>query len=41
MRIKLHYLFCHLDNFPKNLEDMSKEQGERIHQDIKVVEESY
>ena len=41
MRIKLHYLFCHLDNFPKNLEDMSKEQRERNYQDIKAMEKRY
>ena len=39
--IKLHNLFCHLDHFPENLGDMSEEQGERFHQDIKVMEEKY
>ena len=38
MSIKLH-LFSHLDRFPQNLGDFSDEQGERFHQDIKVMEE--
>ncbi|KAI6650187.1 hypothetical protein LOD99_6104 [Oopsacas minuta] len=41
MNIKVHYLFSHLDLFPENLEDLSEEQGERFHQDIKVIEERY
>ena len=41
MSIKLHYLFSHLDYFPENLGDVSKEQGERFHQDIKTMEERY
>ena len=41
MSIKLHYLFSHLDRFPQNLGDFSDEQGERFHQDIKVMEERY
>ncbi|XP_076815020.1 uncharacterized protein LOC143461117 isoform X1 [Clavelina lepadiformis] len=39
--IKVHYLFSHLDRFPANLGDLSEEQGERFHQDIKVMEERY
>ena len=39
--IKLHYLFSHLDRFPQNFGDFSDEQGERFHQDIKVMEERY
>ena len=31
MSIKLHYLFSHLDFFPENLGNVSKEQGERFH----------
>ena len=31
----------HVEYFPKNLEDYSEEQGERFHQDIKVVEQRY
>ena len=37
--IKVHYLDSHLDRFPKNLGDFSEEQGERFHQDIKIIEE--
>ncbi|KAI6659700.1 hypothetical protein LOD99_14625 [Oopsacas minuta] len=39
MSIKTHYLRDHLDRFPDNLGDMSEEQGERFHQDIKVMEQ--
>ena len=39
--MKLYYLFCHLDHFPENLGVMSEEQGEKIHQDIKVMEKRY
>nr|CAI5835337.1 unnamed protein product [Callosobruchus analis] len=41
MSIKLHYLDSHLDRFPENLGDMSEEQGERFHQDIKIMEDRY
>ena len=41
MSIKVHYLFNHLDRFPENLGDVSDEQGERFHQDIKHMEERY
>ena len=41
MSIKLHYLHSHLSDFPENLGDVSEEQGERFHQDIKVMEERY
>ena len=41
MSIKIHYLYNHLDYFPKNLGDVSEEQGERFHQDIRVMEERY
>ena len=41
MSIKVHYLHSHLDHFPKNLDDLSEEQGERFHQDIRVMEERY
>ena len=39
MSIKLHLLRSHLDCFPQNCEDSSEEQGERFHQDIRVMEE--
>lgn len=41
MSIKLHFLHSHLDKFPENLGDMSEEQGERMHQDLRVIEERY
>ena len=41
MSIKLHYLHSHLDRFPENLGNYSEEQGERFHQDIRTMEESY
>ena len=38
MSIKIHLLFSHLDNrFPENLAAVSDEQGERFHQDAKVI----
>lgn len=41
MSIKVHYLNSHLNCFPENLGDVSDEQGERFHQDIKTMEERY
>ncbi|UYV67629.1 hypothetical protein LAZ67_5001403 [Cordylochernes scorpioides] len=41
MSIKVHYLHSHLDKFPDNLGVYSDEQGERFHQDMKVMEERY
>lgn len=41
MSIKLHFLDSHVDFFPDNLGDYSKEQGERFHQDIKTMETRY
>ena len=41
MSIKLHYLYCHLERFPENIGDLSEEQGERFHQDIRNMEERY
>ena len=41
MSIKLHFLKSHLDYFPENLGNISEEQGERFHQDIRVMEERY
>ena len=41
MSIKLHYLKSHSDNFLKNLGDVSEEQGEQFHKDIKIREEHY
>lgn len=39
--IKVHFLHSHLDWFPENLGDMSEEQGERSHQDMRTMEERY
>jgi len=41
MSIKMHFLYSHLDKFPENLGDVSEEQGERFHQDIKEMERRY
>ena len=41
MSIKVHYLHSHLSEFPANLGHVSEEQGERFHQDVKVMEERY
>lgn len=41
MTYKIHFLHAHLDKFPVNLGDFSEEQGERFHQDIKVIETRY
>ena len=39
--IKVHYLHSHLSKFSANLGNVSEEQGERFHQDVKVMEERY
>ena len=41
MSVKVHFLYSHLDYFPENLGAFSEEQGERFHQDIKVMEKRY
>ena len=41
MSVKVHFLFSHLSSFPENLGSVSDEQGERFHQDIKIMEERY
>ena len=41
MSIKVHFLFSHLDKFPKTVGSVSDEQGERFHQDLMTVEERY
>ena len=38
MNLKIHFLHSHLDYFPANLGEVSEEQGERFHQDIKQME---
>ena len=37
----MHYLFSHLHKFPTNLDDVSEEKGEGLHQNIKLMEERY
>ena len=37
----MHYIFSHIDPFPKNLGAMSDEQRERFHQDTKEMETRY
>ena len=41
MSLKVHFphSHSHLDRFPENLGDVSDEQGEKFHSDIKVMEE--
>ena len=41
MSVKVHFLHSHLSYFPENLGAFSEEQGERFHQDIKVMEKRY
>ena len=36
-----HRFVSHLDRFPESLGDVSEEQGERFHQDIKKMETRY
>ena len=41
MSIKVHYLNSHLSEFSADFGGVSEEQGERIQQDVKVMEERY
>ncbi|KAJ8722816.1 hypothetical protein PYW07_003996 [Mythimna separata] len=41
VNMSMHFLHSHLDRFPQNLGDYSEEQGERFHQDIRIMEERY
>lgn len=41
MNLKLHFLNSHLDYFPNEFRRLYEEQGERFHQDIKVMECRY
>ncbi len=41
MSIKVNFLNSHLDKFPGNLGDVSDDQDERFHQDIKAMEQRY
>ena len=39
--VKVHFLHSHLEYFPENFGALSEEQGERFHQDIKIIEKRY
>ncbi|GBM10986.1 hypothetical protein AVEN_1322-1 [Araneus ventricosus] len=41
MSLKVHFLDSHLNYFPENLGEVSEEQGERFHQDIKEMKRRY
>ncbi len=41
MSIEMHFLNSRLEQYPANLGDVSDEQIERFHQDIKVMEDRY
>ena len=41
MSLKLHFMDSHVEYFPENRGDYSKEQGERLRQDIKVMQQQY
>ena len=41
MSLKNHFLHSHMDFFPANLSAICDKQGERFHQDIKVMETRY
>jgi hypothetical protein len=41
MSVKVHFLHSHISYFPENLGQMSEEQGERFHQDMKTMESRY
>ena len=41
MSVKVHFLHSHVDYFADNLGAVSKEKGERLHQDIKTMEKRY
>ena len=38
MSFKVHFLQNHLEYFPENLGALNEGQGERFHQDIKIME---
>ena len=41
MSFEWHYLHSRLSEFLNNLGSVNEEQGERFHQDVKVMEERY
>jgi len=38
MSLGVHFLDCHLDFFPENLEAVSDKHGQRFHQEISTME---
>ena len=41
MSLTLHFMDSHVEYLSEHFEDCSEEQGERFHQDIKVMEQRY
>ena len=41
MSLKIHFLHSHLDFFPSNMGKISDKHGERIHHEIKEMENRY
>ena len=41
MSVKVHFLHSHLEYFPENFGALNEEQGERFHQDNKIMEKRY
>ncbi|XP_033213929.1 chitinase-like protein 3 [Belonocnema kinseyi] len=41
MSLKLHFFDSHIDYFPANVGAYSEGEGERFHQDLKVIEDGY
>lgn len=41
MSLKIHFLKSHFNTFPDNLGQFSDEQGERFHQDMRVMEQRF
>ena len=41
MSMKVHFIHSYADYFPNNLRVVGDEQGERFHQDIKMMEKRY
>ena len=41
MSLKIHFLYSHMDFFPKNLGDESDEHGECFHQQMNNTERRY
>jgi hypothetical protein len=41
MSVNVYYLHSHLDLFPEKLRDLSEEEGDRFHQDMKTMKARY